>query len=291
MKTTLTNKNFGLKRTSLLRGIGLILLSFIVAGCPAGKTVTEEKVVIRGSNTIGEELAPRLIAEYKKEHSAVVFDLESKGTGYGLGNLLSDGCNIAAASRMANTNEVEWARDRGIELKEYIIGTYSVAVIVSAGNLVGNLTQDQVRDIFTGAVKNWKEVGGPDAAIHLFIRDPISGTYLGFQELAMGNKPYAIGSKTFTNYTAIAQAVAKDEHSIGYSSIELASSPDVKGVSIGGAAPTIPSVNKGQYPYSRVLRFYTNKASEAATARDFIQFVQSPRGQQILTQMGFVPRP
>jgi ABC-type phosphate transport system substrate-binding protein len=77
----------------------LILLSLIVAGCPAGKTVTEEKVVIRGSNTIGEELAPRLIAEYKKEHSAVVFDLESKGTGYGLGNLLAGGCEIAAACK------------------------------------------------------------------------------------------------------------------------------------------------------------------------------------------------
>jgi len=291
MKTTLTNKNSGLKRTSLLRGIGLILLSFIVAGCPAGKTVTEEKVVIRGSNTIGEELAPRLIAEYKKEHSAVVFDLESKGTGYGLGNLLAGGCDIAAASRMVTTNEIAMARDRGIELNEYIIGDYSVAVIVNAGSLVGNLTQDQVRDIFTGAVQNWKDVGGPDAPIHLYIRDPISGTYLGFQELAMGNKPYALGLKTCTNYTVIAQAVAKDANGIGYSSIELASSPGVKGVSIGGAAPTIPSVNKGQYPYSRVLRFYTNKASEAATARNFIQFVQSPRGQQILTQMGFVPRP
>jgi phosphate transport system substrate-binding protein len=190
---------------------------------------------------------------------------------------------------MVTTNEVEMARDRGLELNEYIIGTYSVAVIVNSSNPVGNLTQDQERDIFTGAVKNWKDVGGPDAPIHLFIRDPISGTYLGFQELAMGTKPYAIGFKTCTNYTAIAQAVAKAEHSIGYSSIELATSPGVKAVSVGGATPTIPSVNKGAYPYSRVLRLYTNRSSEPSAAREFIQFILSTRGQEILTQMGYVP--
>jgi phosphate transport system substrate-binding protein len=166
-----------------------------------------------------------------------------------------------------------------------------VAVIVKASNPITNLTREQVRDLFTGAVQNWKDVGGPDAPVHLYSRHPISGTHLGFRELAMENKPYALHLKSFTNYTEMVKAVAQDEYGIGYSTITLASSTGVKSVSIGGIAPTIESVNKGQYPYARTLRLYTDKANETPAARSFVEFVQSARGQAIMAQMGYAPRP
>ncbi|HZQ46401.1 MAG TPA: phosphate ABC transporter substrate-binding protein [Verrucomicrobiae bacterium] len=273
----------------------VVLLGFIVAGCPGGRQKPEVepdgKIVIRGSNTIGEELAPRLIAEYKKEHPAIGFDLESKATGYGLASLASGQCDIAGASRLPISGELFQAQSRGVQMNEYVIGSYSVAVVVNSGNPVGNLTTNQVRDIFTGTVQNWKELGGPDAPIHLYVRDPISGTHLGFREVAMENKPYALGPKTFTNYVDIVQAVAQDANGIGYSSIELASKDGIKGVSIGGVSPTVASVNQGKYPYSRILRFYTNKAKERSSAHDFIQFVLAAHGQEILTEMGYVPHP
>src|SRR5262252_2723163 len=176
--------------------LGALMLSgALIAGCSGSKS---EKVVIRGSNTIGEELVPRLIAEYKKEHPGVEFDLEFKGTAYGFAALMSGLCDVAAGSREATMNELRLAQERGIEFNDYIIGSYSVAVIVNAANPVTNLSLTQVRDLFTGAVQNWKEVGGADAPVVLYIRDPISGTYLGFRELAMENKPYALNLKTFT---------------------------------------------------------------------------------------------
>jgi phosphate transport system substrate-binding protein len=235
-------------------------------------------------------LAPQLIAEYRQEHPTVVFDTEYKGTTYGMGALMVERCDIAAASRPVSTNELQLAKDREIEFNDYVIGAYNVAVVVNAGSPIGNLTRDQVRDIFTGAVINWKEVGGPDAPIHLCSRDEISGTYLGFRELAMENKPYALGLKAFTNYLGIIQKVAQDANGIGYASIDLVSKDGVKAVSIGGVAPTIASVNGGQYPYARVLHLYTNTPKESSTTRDFVQFVLSKRGQEILTRMGFVPR-
>jgi phosphate transport system substrate-binding protein len=244
-----------------------------------------------GSNTIGEELAPQLVAEYKKDHPSVAFELEFKGTTYGMGALIVGRCDVAAASRDATTNEVELARDRGVAFNDHVIGAYDVAVVVKASNPIGNLTREQVRDLFTGVVQNWKEVGGPDAPVHLYSRHPISGTYLGFRELAMENKPYALHLKTFTNYTDMVQAVAQDENGIGYSAIALASSAGVKPVSIGGVAPSVESVNKGQYPYARVLRLYTDKANETPTAHGFVEFVQSARGQAIMARMGFAPRP
>ena len=284
MKTI--NDCFGLRRITLVGSLSLMVLSVVAAGC--GKP---GKIIIRGSNTFGEELAPRLIAEYRKEHPTVVFDTEYKGTTYGMGALMVERCDIAAASRAVSTNELQLAKDRDIEFNDYVIGAYSVAVIVNAGSPIGNLTRDQVRDIFTGAVINWKEVGGPDAPIHLCSRDEISGTHLGFRELAMENKPYALGLKAFTNYLGIIQKVAQDANGIGYASIDLVSKDGVKAVSIGEVAPTIAAVNGGQYLYARVLHLYTDTKKESPPTRDFVQFVQSKRGQEILTQMGFVPRP
>jgi len=288
MKTTSRNEWFGRKQANLLTGLGLILLTAVVAGCSGGKL---EKLVILGSNTIGEELAPRLVAEYQKEHPGVAFELEFKGTTYGMGALIVGRCDIAAASRDASTNEVQLGRDRGVEFKDHTIGAYGVAVIVNAGSTIGNLTRDQVRDLFIGAAQNWKEVGGPDAPVHLYIRHPNSGTYLGFRELAMENKPYALNVKSFTNYTELVQAVAQDANGIGYSAINPAGKTGIKAVSIGGVVPAVESVSKGQYPYARVLRLYTDKAKETATARSFVEFVESTWGQEIVNQMGFAPRP
>jgi phosphate transport system substrate-binding protein len=259
-----------------LRGVvGTLLVALLAGGCSPAKT---EKVVIRGSNTIGEELAPRLIAEYQKDHPGATFDTEYKGTTYGFGALFVGRCDIAAASRDATTNEVALAQDNGVQLSEHTIGTYCVAVIASAGCPVTNLTRAQVRDIFTGTARNWNEVGGPDAPIHLFIRHPVSGTHLGFRELAMEDKPYALTAKNCTNYTDIVRAVAADPSAVGYCSFQLATNAGVKAIAIGGVAPTAASVKQGKYPYVRTLRLYTNKAAEAPTAREFVDFVLSPRG-------------
>lgn len=257
---------------------------------PGGSGAPGSKLVIKGSNTIGEELGPRLIAEYKKDHPNAAIDLEAKGTGSGFWGLIGGGCDIAAASRAANAEEIEQAKTRGIEFNEHVIGSYSVAVVVNAGNSVNDLSPEQVRDIFTGAVKNWKDVGGSDAPIHVCIRDPISGTYLGFKELAMENKPYCASTNAFTSYSGIIEAVGNDQNAIGYASVDLASKPGVKAASIKGVAPSAAAVNEHKYPYARALRLYTNKSKESTATSEFIGFVESKRGQEIVAQMGNVPK-
>src|SRR5689334_7861976 len=104
MKILACNYWFGPGRARLARNIGLILLGLAVAGCPGGKPSSappdDGKIIIRGSNTVGEELAPRLIDEYKKDHRTASFDLDSKGTSYGMGALMGGFCDIAGASRL-----------------------------------------------------------------------------------------------------------------------------------------------------------------------------------------------
>ncbi len=249
-----------------------------------------ETVTIKGSNTFGEELAPNLIAAYRKLHSEILVDLESKGTATGFAALLDGNCEIAAASRPINEDELRLAHSRGITLDDYVIGYYGVAVIVNETNTVRALTDTQVRDIFTGTIRNWKALGGPDAPIHLYIRDAVSGTHLGFQELAMSSRPYATDAKPLKSYAEIADAVGPDPLGVGYVGINLTSRAKVLAVSINRILPTAVSVNDSSYPYARQLRLYVNHDKVSPAAREFIRFVQSSNGQRLLDQIGFVRR-
>ena len=251
----------------------------------------QDKIAIRGSNTIGEELAPRLITEYKKDHKDAAFDLEFKGSGYGLGALMGGYCDIAAASKPVGKEQEEIATLRGVTFKEYVIGSYTVSILVNAENPVGNLTSAQVQSLFTGKISNWKEVGGADAPVHLCVRDPVSGTYLGFKELAMGFQDYGEPVHLYTNYLALADAVAKDPHAIGYTGLDLAQHAGTKAVTIDGVAPTAANVTDRKYPYARPLRLYTDANKESAKAKDFISYILGADGQKVLTGMGYAPKP
>jgi len=251
----------------------------------------QDKITIRGSNTIGEELAPRLITEYKKTHPNVSFDLEFKGSAYGIGALMGGFCDIAGSSKAIGKEQQEIAKIHGVQFKEYILGAYTVAVLVNATNPVSNLASNQVQALFTGKLKNWKDVGGPDAPVNLYVRNPVSGTYLGFKELAMGFQDYDEHIQLFTNYLDLADAVAKDPNGIGYTGLDLVQHAGTKAVSVDGVAPSAATVNGNKYPYARTLRFYTDADKEPSGAKDFISFVLAPEGQQVLTQMGYAPKP
>ena len=257
----------------------------------ANASLAQDKVTIRGSNTIGEELAPHLIAEYKKSHPNVTFDLEFKGSAYGIGALMGGFCDIAGSSKAIGKEQQEIAQIHGMQFKEYILGAYTVAILVNAANPVSNLSSNQVQALFTGKIQNWKEFGGPDAPVHLYVRNPVSGTYLGFKELAMGFQDYDEHVQLFTSYADLADAVSKDPNGIGYTGLDLVQHAGTKAVSVEGVAPSAATVNANKYPYARTLRFYTDADKEPAKAKDFISFVLAPEGQQVLAQMGYAPKP
>lgn len=273
---------------TFLKKASLVLAFAIIGGCSEQPS---DVIIIRGSNTFGEELAPRMCDEYARAHSGVRFDMEFKGTAYGLGALMVDRCDVAASSRLVNQSDIDLAKDRNVDFADHLVGFYSVAVVVNSKNPLSNLTRQQVHDIFTGTVKNWQEVGGPDAAIKIYIRSPVSGTSLGFQELALGTNAYAPGVKQFTDYVALDHAVSADPNGIGYSSFNTSTKNGVRMVSIDGVQPSDLNVQKGTYPYARPLHLYTNKGKEKKAAAEFVNFATSAAGQKILAGMDFVPHP
>lgn len=267
-----------------MKRLFILLLLAVTALAASAQTIR-----IKGSNTFGEELAPRVIAEFGKLHPEITVELESKGSGSGILALFDRTCDIAASSRAMTEDEMRMARSRGIVLRNHTIGYYGVAVVAHSTNPVKNLTHAQVRDIFTGVARNWKDVGGPDMAIQVHIRDPVSGTYLGFQELAMDRQPYLAEAAQHTSYHEIARAVTGEAGAIGYVGMTLAAHNGVKTLTINGVAPNAPNVADQLYPYARQMRFYTDKKMSPATMA-FIAYVRSVPGQTLLEELGFVRR-
>lgn len=249
----------------------------------------EVKLSIRGSDTFGEELGPKLIAAFREHSPDGAIELESLGSVSGIAALLDETCDIAVSSRLFNDDEQRLARSRGIELKSAIAGYYGVAVVVNAANPLKNLSDSAILNIFAGKTKNWQQVGGPDRPIEVLIRDASGGTHLGFRTLAMDKHPYAASARTFPNYTALAEAVVANPDAIGYVGMNLVSSPGLHPISINGILPRDVTVHEGIYPYVEPILFYTRAKSPNPAAERFIQFVRSKPGQDIVKSIGFVP--
>ena len=264
------------------------ILAALCLALPLAATA-EEKLSIKGSNTFGEELGPQLISVFRARNPGVAVDIESLGSASGIAGLLDGTCALGAASRTLTEDEQRRARSRQIELKSTVVGHYAVTVVVHERNPLKNLSDRQVRNIFTGQATSWKQVGGPDRPIAVFIRDASGGTHLGFQELAMDNRPYAATARGFASYTALADEIAANPDAIGYVGMNLVSHPGLRALSINGIPPNDLAVNEGVFPYVRTVRLYARAKPADPLAERFLRFVRSKAGQGIVRSVGFVP--
>lgn len=268
------------------------LFAFVLAAACliAGSATRAEQVSIKGSNTFGEKLAPRLIEAFQKTHPDWAVEMDIKNSGYGILSLIDGACDLAASSRAINEDEARLLRSRRIRLNTHAIGYYGIAVIVNRKNSKRNLADHEVRDIFSGAITNWAAVRGPDAPIAVHISTPEAGTYLGFQELALDRLPYRADAVPHDSYAEIAKAVSEDPNAVGYVAMSMLDAAPVRAVTINGVAATPIAVADNLYPYARLLRFFTNKENESSATMEFIRYVRSTEGQNVLEESGFVRR-
>ena len=266
-------------------------LNWIVAGlwlAAVGPGLANPELSIRGSDTFGEELGPKLVAAFQESQPSCPVELESLGSVSGIGALLDESCDIAVSSRLFTDDEQRIARSRGIELKSTIAGYFGLAVVVNDQNPLKNLSDHAILDIFTGRTTNWKQVGGPDLPIQIFIRDTSGGSHLGFRTLALENRPYATFARPFSSHTALAEAVAATPDAIGYVGMNLISQKGLHPVSINGIPPNEITVREGTYPYVESILLYTRAKSDNPAAEQFVQFVGSKPGQALVQSAGFV---
>jgi phosphate transport system substrate-binding protein len=263
-------------------------LIVLVAALAAAVLVRAEKLVIKGSDTLGAKLVPQLAEEYKAKNPAVSFEIAAEGSTTGIAAIIDNTAQIGMSSRRAKATEMSGALAKGVTLKPAIVAYDGIAVIVNANSPVSSLTKRQVEQIFAGDITDWSAVGGSAGKISIYTRNTASGTYQDFKDLAMNKRDYAGSSQKMAGNEQIASEVSKNPNGIGYVGLAFTDTPGIKVLSIGGVVPSKETVLAKQYPYARPTFYYTN-GEPAGEAAKFLEFTLSDEGQAIVGKDGFVP--
>src|SRR2546430_2544874 len=247
-----------------------------------------DRLVIKGSDTLGAKLVPQLAEQFKAQHPGTTFDIAAEGSTTEIAAIIDGTAQIGMSSRRAKSSEVGAASAKGINMKPTIVAYDGIAVIVNAGNPVKSLTKKQVEQIFTGEFTDWSAAGGSGGKISIYTRNTSSGTYSDFKELAMKKRDYAPGSQKMAGNEPITSEIRRETSGIGYVGMAYIKAGGVKVVSIDGASPSTQSVQNHSYPYCRPTFYYTN-GEPGDIAKKFVGFTLSSVGQKIVNQVGVVP--
>lgn len=270
-------------------------LSFLLAAAVAATSLQAQKLVIKGSDTLGAKMVPQVAEAFRAGNPGVVFEIAAEGSTTGIAAITDGTAQIGMSSRRARPTEMSAAQAKGVTMKPVIVSYDGMAVIVNEKNPVSKLTLRQVEQIFTGDVTDWSAVGGNPGPFSIYTRNTSSGTYQDWKDLAMKKRDYASSSQKMAGNEQIAAEVGKNPNGIGYVGVAYINAPGVKVVGIvtkDGAVvlPTAAAVHDKTYPYARPNFFYTNGEPTGLTAQ-FIDYLLSAEGQAIVEKSGFIPVP
>ena len=253
------------------------------------------KITVKGSDTLVVQ-AQKWAEIYMGKKPETKIQVTGGGTGIGFAALQNNATDLCNASRKIRAQEIaECIKSFGKRPTEYKVALDGLSVYVHESNPLKELTLEQVRLIFTGKIKNWKEVGGPDARIVLYSRENSSGTYEFFKEHVLEGKDFAARAQTMPGTAAVLQAVAKDKNSIGYGGAaygagakHLAIKKDENSPAV---EPTEETVVKGTYPIWRYLYIYVNPAIDKGEISAYLNWIRSEEGQKVVKDVGYFPLP
>lgn len=261
----------------------IALLAFVNTWSASAKDVT-----VSGSSTV-MPLAEVAAEEFNIQQNDYVVTVSAGGTGAGILGIAERKNDIAMASREITEDE----RKRfGDSFEEFLVGLDGISLAVSdkvyqAG--VKGLSREQVRDIYSGNITNWKELGGPDAEIYVISREEGSGTRDSFNEIVLGSKEDEMPGVDTVAFGAaeVKTAISGSDKAIGYLGFNYLGG-GVAGIAFNGITPTYENIKLDLYELHRHLYFYTF-GKPASGAQAFIDFVRGPEGQKIATEEGFIP--
>lgn len=283
-----------------------VIFSLLVTACApnagnpgaTGSNSSGAYIENKGSDTI-VNLALAWAEDYQNKHPEIRISVTGGGSGTGIAALINGTVNIANASRKISADELKLAQAKGIQPVEKVIARDAIAVIVNPENPVNQLTLQQISDIYSGKIKNWKEVGGDDRPIVRLSRETNSGTHVYFLEtvLRLGDKTnktlFSMDTLLLPSSEGIINELRSNPNAIGYDGLGYVPK-DLKMIAIskkdGGpyVLPSITTVNDKSYAVARDLYMYT--AGEATGAeKDYLDWIVSPEAQQIVAKLGFVP--
>jgi len=241
--------------------------------------------VVAGSTTV-LPIAQKAAEVFMNSNQNADISVRGGGSGVGIASIIDGTCDIGDASRSIKEAELDNAVARGRHPKANVVAMDGICVIVNNSNGIDALTLKQIKDIFTGKISNWKQVGGPDGKIVVVSRDSSSGTFEAFGELALKKEKVRPDALMQASNQAVATTVTGTPGAIGYVGLGYVSK-SVKALVVDGVTASKETVLSGKYPIARPLFMYTNGAPKGLV-KEFIDFILSKEGQQLVEDEGFV---
>ena len=268
------------------------LLSFLAISGVVAAPALAGNVTVKGSDTM-VVLGQKWAETYMKGHAGQTVQVTGGGSGTGISALTNGTTDIAESSRsMKDAEKAAVQAKFNQPAMEMVVARDGVTVYVHKSNPLNELTMDQVKQIYTGKVENWKQVGGADAKITLYSRENNSGTYVFFKEHVLANADFAVRAQTLPGTAAVVNAVARDKNGIGYGGAAYAK--NIKALKIkkdatsSAIAPSAATVKDGSYALARALFFYT-RGAPAGDVKAFTDWVLGAEGQKVVTEVGYFP--
>jgi len=247
---------------------------------------------IKGSDTC-LPLSQKEAESFLKTNPSSNITVTGGGSGVGISALIEGTTDIAQSSRKIKFDERQKMQESGKSVVEVIVAYDALAVVVNPANTVEKLTREQLEGIFTGKITNWKEVGGADEKIIPYARESSSGTFEFFKEIVLNNKNYMAGIMSMPATGSVVQSISQTKGAIGYVGLAYVSN-NIKAIRMSFdkgenfVEPTVINAKNETYPIVRPLVYYYEKKSEAIV-KPFLDYVLSATGQQIVTEIGFIP--
>ena len=262
-----------------------VFVALIIMATSAGCALAQEKINIGGSTTL-LPIAQKAVEVYMGKYPQVEITISGSGSGDGLKALMESTVDIANSSRGLKDKEISAAQQGGFTLVPTVVGIDCIVPVVNPVNPVGSLTLGQLKDIYNGNLKNWREVGGEDKPIVVISRDFSSGTFETWQEKVLDSDRIRPDAQMQASNGGVANSVMGNKYAIGYVGLGYVNDK-LKAVAVNGVIASVASAKDGSYILSRELYMFT-KGEPAGAVKRFLDFVKGRDGQLIVEQEGFV---
>lgn len=245
------------------------------------------QLIINGSTTV-LPVMQKAGESFMAAHPDIKLNISGGGSGNGIKALLEGQCQIAMSSRDMKDNEIKAAEAKGIHPVRTAIAVDAIVPIVNPSNSVKSITNAQLRDIYSGKITNWKELGGKDAKIVVISRDSSSGTFECWNELIMGKERVMPAALMQASNGAVVQTVSKNPSAIGYIGLGYLNN-SVHGLSVDSKQPTAENARTKTWPIARKLYIYTNGNPEGDIRKLADYLLDGTKGQKDVAAVGYIP--
>ncbi|HEY8459870.1 MAG TPA: phosphate ABC transporter substrate-binding protein [Blastocatellia bacterium] len=275
------------------------LLLAEIAGCAHrspqsgdSRGLNGNSIDIKGSDTMAL-LAQWWAENYMKSHPHLIIQVNGGGSGAGIAALLNGTTDICQSSRPIREEEREaFRRKYRRDVVEIKVALDAIGVYVNEANPARELSLSQLRDVYTGGITDWSEIGGAPGPIILYSRENNSGSYEFFKEHVLKNADFAPRAQTLSGNAAVVNAVSLDRNGIGYGGVAFAKGvrtlPIRKDAASAAVAPDFASVTDGSYPISRFLYWYLPN-EPAGEVKRLVDWATSAEGQSLVVEIGYFP--